>query len=99
MLLLLLFVCCVVVIGVIVCCACVVILVSNSKPMISKREGGHSRLGSEKAVLGMVNHNIKAMLLRLPGFVYGNNGSFFIPFAIQNAKRDKVAYYAGKIPY
>lgn len=56
----------------------------------------HARLNSERFMLEMVDHGIKVMFFRLPAFVYGNNGSHFIPAAIQNAKQHKAAYYIGK---
>jgi len=51
------------------------------------------RAEAEKIVLSWKNDCIKAMTMKLPPFVYGDNGFGFVGFYIDTAKKEKVVYY------
>lgn len=49
----------------------------------------------ERDVLQMSQIGIRGIVLRLPLFVYGRGGSSFLPFVIDQAKKDKSANFVG----
>jgi len=53
------------------------------------------RAEAEKITRALAKDNIRACVLRLPPFVYGNNGKGFIVLLIEAAKQAKVSYYIG----
>jgi nucleoside-diphosphate-sugar epimerase len=56
----------------------------------------NSRGQLEKYALGLAKDGLNISVIRLPGFVYGENGHGFAHLAIQNAKKLGVAYYIGE---
>ncbi len=50
---------------------------------------------SERDVLQLTQIGIRGIVLRLPLFVYGHGGSSFLPFVINQAKRENSANYSG----
>lgn len=48
---------------------------------------------SERDVLQLSSKGIRGIVLRLPLFVYGRSGSSFVPFVINQAKRENSANY------
>jgi nucleoside-diphosphate-sugar epimerase len=54
-----------------------------------------SRSEAEQDVLKMSSKGIRSVVVRLPLFVYGRGGSSFVPFVINQAKREKSAHYIG----
>ena len=54
-----------------------------------------SRSESEQNVLKMSQKGVRSVVLRLPLFVYGRGGSSFVPFLIEQAKRNGSANYIG----
>jgi nucleoside-diphosphate-sugar epimerase len=56
---------------------------------------GVDRRGSELAYIQAATQGIRSAVLRLSLYVYGRNGSIYIPAQIESAKRDGVARYIG----
>jgi nucleoside-diphosphate-sugar epimerase len=52
-----------------------------------------SRGESERDVLQLSSKGIRSIVLRLPLFVYGRSGSSFLPFLINQAKKENLANY------
>lgn len=52
-----------------------------------------SRAAAEQDIIHAAQQNIRSIALRLPIFVYGNGGSQFIPFLINDAIKTGVARY------
>jgi nucleoside-diphosphate-sugar epimerase len=50
---------------------------------------------SERDVLQLTQIGIRAIILRLPLFVYGRGGSSFLPFVINQGKNENSANYSG----
>lgn len=50
---------------------------------------------SERDVLQLTQIGIRGIVLRLPLFVYGRGGSSFLPFVINQAKKENSANYCG----
>ena len=50
---------------------------------------------AERDVLQLSAKGIRSIVLRLPLFVYGRGGSSFVPFVINQAKRENSANYVG----
>ena len=48
---------------------------------------------AERDVLQLSSKGIRSIVLRLPLFVYGRGGSSFLPFVIEQAKRNGAAFY------
>lgn len=54
-----------------------------------------ARAGSEQDTLKLAQKGVRSVVLRLPLFVYGRGGSSFVPFMIEQAKRNGAANYIG----
>lgn len=50
---------------------------------------------AERDAIQLSSKGIRSIILRLPLFVYGRAGSSFVPFVINQAKKEKSANYAG----
>ncbi|HEY8561925.1 MAG TPA: SDR family oxidoreductase [Pyrinomonadaceae bacterium] len=50
---------------------------------------------SERDALQLSSKGIRSIVVRLPLFVYGRSGSSFVPFVIEQAKKENFANYAG----
>ena len=50
---------------------------------------------AERDVVQLSSKGIRSIVLRLPLFVYGRSGSSFLPFVIEQAKKEHSANYAG----
>lgn len=57
---------------------------------------GADRRGSELAYIQAASQGIRSAVFRLSLYVYGRNGSIYIPVQIESAKRDGVARYIGQ---
>ncbi len=52
---------------------------------------GHS--GAVQAAIDAAGHGVRSVVFRLPQYVWGHGGSFFIPHQMDTARKLRTAYY------